>query len=129
MRHRHQHIHTHKIEKVGFYLSLICAIHCIATPLFITLLPYIGGQLFSNHEWEIWFISGSLILAGVILYIDYLKHHNTLPLLLLLGSLLVKLIEIIWLGHSFEFVTGTLGALLIAIAYYMNWKYKSACDC
>jgi hypothetical protein len=124
--------HTHdknNIEKVGFYLSLICAIHCIATPIIITLLPFLGSSFINNHSWEIWFIGGSLILAGVLLWSDFRKHHNRLPMYLLIVSMLVKVFEIAWLRHQFEFLTGTLGASLIALAYYLNWKYKKECNC
>ena len=125
-----KHTHEHnRIEKVGFYLSVACAVHCIATPILITLLPFLGGGFVENHTWEVWFIGGSLVLAGVLLHNDYRKHNNALPLTLLVGSLLVKLLEMVWLGEKFEFITGTLGASLIAIAYYFNWKYKKTCNC
>ncbi len=126
----HTHRHTLKIEKVGFYLSILCAIHCIATPVLITLIPFLGGSLMADHSWELWFIGGSILLAGVILWIDYRKHFNTIPLLLLIGSLIFKLMEVLWLGESFEFITGSIGALLIASAYYINWKAKvKSCSC
>ncbi len=125
-----KHTHEHnKMEKIGFYLSLICAIHCIATPIAITLLPFLGSSFISDHSWEIWFIGGSLMLAGILLFSDFKKHQNPMPLYLLIGSLLVKLLEIIWLGHQFEFLTGSLGALFITLAYYFNWKYKKECSC
>ena len=129
MENTHTHNATSKIEKIGFYLSLACAIHCIATPLIMTLLPFIGGHLFANHQWEIGFIAVSVVLAGNILYSDFQKHQNILPLLLLLGSVFVKVAEILWLGEKYEFVTGSLGAMLIAVAYYTNWKYKATCNC
>ena len=126
-KHTHQH---NGIEKVGFYLSIACAIHCIATPVLVTLLPFLGSSFIGNHAWEIWFIGGSLVLAGVILMMDYLKHKNLIPMGLLLGALIVKAIEILWLGHQFEFITGSLGAIFIALAYFLNWKYKAqVCDC
>ena len=126
-----KHTHEHnKMERVGFYLSIACAIHCIATPLLITLLPFLGSSFIGNHDWEIWFIGGSLVLAGIILFYDYLKHKNLIPISLLLGTLLVKAFEILWLGHKYEFITGSLGAIFIALAYFLNWKYKEkACNC
>lgn len=128
MKQSHRHS-TIKIEKIGFYVSLLCAIHCIATPLLVTLLPYVGGHLLQNHTWELWFILGSVVLAGAILWGDYKKHQYRLPLTLLLASLSVKALEVLWLGEAFEFITGALGGLLIALAYYFNWKYKAACTC
>jgi hypothetical protein len=126
---KHTHEHS-KMEKVGFYLSVACAVHCIATPVLVTLLPFLGSSFIGNHAWEIWFIGGSLVLAGVILWNDYLKHKNLIPLILLLGTVAVKALEIIWLGHKYEFITGSLGAFFIALAYFLNWKYKEkACAC
>ena len=126
-----KHTHPHNgIEKVGFYLSIVCAIHCIATPVLITLLPFLGSSFMADHTWEMWFIGGSLVLAGVILFTDYLKHKNLIPMSLLLGTVAVKALEILWLGHQFEFITGSLGAIFIALAYFLNWKYKATiCDC
>lgn len=125
MNHSHD---NNKIEKLGFYLSVVCAIHCIATPVLITILPFLGSSLV-NHSWEIWFIGGSLILAGTLLYTDFRKHQKSLPLMLLGASLCTKLMEILWTGDSLEFITGSVGALFIAAAYYFNWKYKKACGC
>lgn len=125
-----KHIHeNNNIKRVGFYMSLICAIHCIAMPILITLLPFLGGSFMSNHSWEIWFIAGSLVFAGVLLWSDFRKHNNPLPLYLLIGTMIVKVLEIAWFGHQFEFLTGSLGASLIALAYYFNWKYNKACGC
>jgi hypothetical protein len=70
-----------------------------------------------------------LILAGVLLYTDFKKHKNPIPLYLLIGSLIIKVSEIVWFGHQFEFLTGSLGALFIALAYYFNWKHKKKCSC
>ena len=126
VKHTHEH---NNMEKVGFYLSIICAVHCIATPVIITLLPFLGSSFIGDHSWEIWFIGGSLILAGVLLFTDFKKHHNPIPLYLLIGSFVVKALEIVWLGHRFEFLTGSLGATFIAFAYYFNWKYKKQCSC
>jgi phosphoglycerol transferase MdoB-like AlkP superfamily enzyme len=126
---KHTHEHS-KMEKVGFYLSVACAIHCIATPVLVTLLPFLGSSFVGNHDWEIWFIGGSLVLAGVILMNDYFKHKNLIPITLLFGTVLIKILEINWLGHQYEFLTGSLGAFFIALAYFLNWRYKDrVCGC
>jgi hypothetical protein len=46
-----------------------------------------------------------------------------------MGSLIIKVSELTWIGHEFEFLTGSIGALFIATAYYFNWKYKKQCSC
>ncbi len=129
MKHTHEHHNTLKLEKVGFYLSVLCAIHCIATPVLLTVLPFLGSSLLEDHSWELWFIAGSVLLAGIVLFKDYKRHLNYLPLLLLVASSLTKLCELWWLGEQYEFITGTVGAAFIASAYYFNWKYKAATCC
>jgi lipoprotein signal peptidase len=125
----HTHIITDKIEKIGFYLSVLCAIHCAATPIVLTLMPVFGGSFFKNHSWEIAFVGISLILAVVLLARDYKKHFNKIPLLLLLAGAFVKVSEILFFGEKTEFITGSLTAILIASAYWINWQSKPKCDC
>jgi hypothetical protein len=50
--------------------------------------------------------------------------------MLLLGTVAVKALEMVWLGHQYEFITGSLGAFFIALAYFLNWRYKDkVCGC
>ena len=125
----HNQESNQKIEKVGFYLSIVCAVHCVATPVVITFLPFLGSNLFSNHAWELLVISGSMILGVWILWNDYQKHQNNLPLILLAGSLITKFLEIAYHSASIENFTAPITALLIAFAYYINWKSRIKCNC
>ncbi len=129
------HIHSHntpsvnKLERFGFWLSLVCAIHCLAMPLIITLLPFIGSTFLANHTTELWVLGSSWTLAGLLLLKDFRKHSKVLPLFLLGMSIVSKMIEVLVLGESSEKFMAPLGGILIAIAYYFNWKYNAACKC
>jgi hypothetical protein len=125
----HQHGENVRLEKMGFYLSVLCAVHCIAMPLIITLLPFMGSSFLNDHSWELFLIGLSMLLGVWVLWSDYQKHQIRLPLLLLVGSFLIKLIELAYLSHHYEYLTAPIGAILIAAAYYLNWKHKEACSC
>lgn len=118
-----------RLEKVGFWLSVACAIHCLAMPVLITLLPFIGGSFLADHETEFYVLGSSWLLAGILLYNDYRKHKTILPLSLLAGSVATKLLEVFVLGEASEVYMAPIGGLLIAVAYYFNWKHKAACAC
>lgn len=120
---------TNKLERLGFWLSLACAIHCLAMPLVITLLPFVGSTFLADHQTEFWILGSSWLLAGLLLYKDFRKHRHVFPLLLLLASIGTKLIEVFVLGESFEQILAPIGGVLIAVAYYFNWKYNAQCAC
>jgi hypothetical protein len=120
---------TNRLERIGFWLSLACAVHCLAMPVVITLLPFVGSTILADHETELYVMGGSWLLAGVLLYVDFKKHQNWLPLLLLMSSVGVKLLEVLVLGEDFEAIASPVSGVLIAVAYYFNWRYKKACAC
>jgi hypothetical protein len=126
---KHTSANTNKLERIGFWLSLACAIHCLAMPLIITILPFVGNTFLADHQAEFWVLGSSWILAGVLLYKDFRKHKNHIPLLLLAGSIAVKMVEVWILGESYEQILAPIGGVIIAIAYYFNWKYNAQCTC
>ena len=117
------------VERVGIILSFICAIHCMATPIFLIFAPmFLTSFAFSGlMEWAL--VSSSFLLAAYLLFNDYRKHHKILPLLLLLLSLVFKIIEVLVHQTSFEWVFGLLLGLSIVIAYWINFQHKANCTC
>jgi MerC mercury resistance protein len=118
-----------RLERIGFWLSVACAIHCLAMPVILTLLPFLGGTLLADHETEHWFLGISWLLAGFLLWQDYRKHKVSIPLFLLGFSVATKFIQELILGENFETIIAPIGGILIAVAYYLNWKYKAQCTC
>ncbi len=117
------------LEKMGFGLTIICAVHCLAMPFLITLLPFMGQQFQAIHQFEIYIILTSFVLAFVLLYKDFRRHKNETPLKLVALSLLIKSIE--WFGNleKYETYFSLIMAILIIIAYYLNWQHKKQCAC
>jgi chromate transport protein ChrA len=117
------------IEKVGFWLTILCAIHCIATPILITFLPLMGAQFELFHQYENYILSLSFVLAIVLLLKDHQIHKNKLPLRLIAIAAVIKIIDIIFLTQNLEVYVSISIAALIVYAYWLNWKHKEKCNC
>lgn len=117
------------LEKIGFGLTIVCAIHCLAMPFLITLLPFMGHQFQAIHQFEVYIISVSFILAFALLYKDFRRHKNEIPLKLVAFSFLIKSIE--WIGNleKYETYFSVTMAIFIIVAYYLNWQHKKQCAC
>jgi drug/metabolite transporter (DMT)-like permease len=117
------------IEKIGFWLTLLCGIHCIATPLAITFLPFLGAKFEAFHRYELIFLTISLLLALFLMYRDSKIHNNPTPIKLILVAIIVALIGNIFLSKVYEIYVSVSIAVLIITAYWLNWKHKERCSC
>ena len=122
------------LDKIGFFLSLLCAVHCASMPLLVALLPLVGAGFLHNPVIELVLIGSTILLAGAILIKDYRTiHRNYTPLVLLFVGLTVKLLGIFIFQHQYEPVIITSGAAFILLAYVANWRlratHRPACKC
>ncbi len=116
--------HSHLLYKTGMFLSFLCLIHCLATPILLTTLPFIAKDWIS-HTTEVYLVAGSLIIAIYLLTKDHRVHNNIYPLFLLLISIFFNGIGLFILPEKFETPTIILGSLIMASAYLLNWKLHS----
>lgn len=117
------------LEKVGLFLSFLCAIHCLTMPIVIFFAPYILGSL-AFSPWVEWsLVLSSFGLAAFILLLDYQKHQRLKPLYFLGLALVFKIIEVILGNQPFDWIFGVLLGCSVAYAYWVNYQHKSACTC
>lgn len=117
------------LEKLGLFLSFVCAIHCLAMPFVLFFAPYfIGTYAFGpTVEWVL--VASSFMLAAYLLIADYMHHRKVWPLVFLGIGLFIKLIDIFIGQQSDEWIFGTLLGVSVSYAYWINFKHKSACTC
>jgi lipid-A-disaccharide synthase-like uncharacterized protein len=124
---------AHRLDKVGLFLSVLCAVHCALLPILITVLPLLGTSLTHNLTLEISLIGSSLLIAGFVFVKDYIQTHKSLlPLLLLSVGIGAKMLALFYFEHSYEPVVITSGAAFIALAFFANWKLRAShqsCKC
>ena len=123
-----------RLDRVGFFLSIVCAVHCASMPLLIAIIPLIGAEFLHNPILEMVLIGTTVLIAGSILIKDYLQlHRSFIPLGLLLLGVAAKLSGIFIFGHQYEPVIITSGAAFILLAYIANWRlratHRTDCKC
>lgn len=119
--------HYHTLNKVGIWLSILCTIHCLVMPFLITAIPFLGEGFLSQKS-EMYLIGISAVLAVFLLIKDYRNHRDSLPLILLLIAMCFNFTGLFLAKNSYEIFFNVTGALIMAAAYYLNWKaHKNAC--
>ena len=121
--------HLLPAEKLGVFLSLLCAIHCLALPVILFVAPYLASSFaFSvTAEWILVVISFGMALF--LLWQDYRKHRKPMPLYFLGIAVLIKLADTLLGFKSVEWVFGLSLGVFITLAYCFNYKHKTACTC
>jgi len=107
----------------GFMASMLCAIHCTALPLILTVSS-LGVLSFLDNIWvEIIMISIALVVATTSLLNGFRRHHhrNRAMMLAFLGFVLMGL-GMAWEGIWWEAALSGLGGVLVAISHFVNWR-------
>ncbi|MEN7547407.1 MerC domain-containing protein [Rapidithrix thailandica] len=111
------------LDLMGMSASLLCAIHCAVMPFILTL-----SSLSSLHFLENALVEGIMLaISGLIaissIWPAFKKHHSQgLPIVLMLTGF-ITIITGKSFGHHYEIFFSPLGALLIAMAHGVNWRY------
>lgn len=116
---------TKSLHKTGVWLSFLCTIHCLAMPFVVTAVPFLGESMIDETA-EHYLIFGSVVLAMLLLIKDFRLHRNKQPLFLLAVSTLFSLVGIFVVEHHLETPFVIIGAMLMASAYYVNYKKHQA---
>ncbi|MEM8523148.1 MAG: MerC domain-containing protein [Bacteroidota bacterium] len=110
------------LDFLGFFASLLCAIHCISLPLLLSISALSGLAWLENEFIEYGIILFSLIVASWSLGQSYFKYR------IKLDAIIVVAIGfgLVFSGHvlfeALEPVLMMLGGSCIAFAHFLNWK-------
>ena len=115
---------THNIGKLGTALTLLCSVHCVATPFLALFIP-----VFDHHgiDWlELAIIGGVIILGSSSLWHGFKGHHgDKKPLFLFSAGILLLLIGLFTHSLHVELLHRACmigGSLLSAGAQIWNLK-------
>jgi hypothetical protein len=76
---------TGRADSIGMCVAGACAVHCIATPLIVGILPVVGLPLLGPRaEWL--FLSCSLVLSSSAIFSGCIRHHRWLPVAIFVGG-------------------------------------------
>lgn len=111
------------LDFIGFITSLLCALHCAALPILLSMTPLAGLKFLDNPWIEYVIILLSFFIASNALIHGYRKHHHKLLALTIavIGFVLIGLGQVLEPEWREALLTSS-GGTIIAIAHLVNWK-------
>ena len=117
------------LDSLGFSASMLCAIHCVAVPLLLTVSTWSGLQMLNNPSIELVVLCSSAVFALFSIVPSYIRFHRNPKAiaLVVLGFMLIGLgrfdVEEIW-----EITFTSIGAATVASAHILNWRLCKSCS-
>lgn len=109
-----------RLDKLGIWISSLCAVHCLAVPVLVPLLPLFASSFFAQAWFEHTILTISMLIGCVALINGASRYHGRYyPVVLLVSGGTIYWFKDI-LGHGFEPLTITVGALLIIASHWIN---------
>lgn len=117
------------LERLGIGLSILCAIHCMAMPLLLVILPVVSSEILHNHVIEFVLLGFSFSIVGYTNFIGLKKYHESwIPVLLMILAFLFIISGHILHSHILETVCSVIGGLLLAYSVYANQQQKKLAE-
>jgi 4-hydroxybenzoate polyprenyltransferase len=118
-------------DKTGAALSWACAVHCLAMPFLISLLPAAGFAFFAHEGIEYLFIGSSVLVASISLLPGFFRfHRNVNTLLLFAGGIALMISADGFFEENFagKILTVAAGALFVTAAHALNRYLCRKCE-
>ncbi|TVQ43156.1 MAG: MerC domain-containing protein [Saprospirales bacterium] len=117
---------NNKLDIYGMAASLICAVHCAAIPLFLTLGSAYMAEILHHPVFEVGFLLIAIVIAVWSLGKSYLyHHHNRKPLVLGIIGLAIVILGVVL--HAWQITLP--GGLILAYAHLINFRMLKNCAC
>ena len=123
-------------DKAAISLSLLCALHCLATPVLITLLPSAIALKLDNELFHLWMLIGVVPISLFALTLGCKEHRNlgvagagTIGIALMCGAIILGK-DI--LGPFGERALTLIGAGFVTGSHIRNFiicRQSKVCDC
>ena len=113
-------------DKLAISISLLCAIHCLFTPLLLLALPSVAALQLDNEAFHFWMVIAVLPTSTYALFMGCKQHRRyrlvfsgLLGLALLLSAVVLGGERI---GEFWEKSLTLIGAMVIAYSHLSNFR-------
>lgn len=120
-------------DKTAISLSALCLVHCLLVPSFLVFLSGYISLSYNNEliHYAILFIA---IPVSIYALITGVKNHNSytylyVGLLGILTLILAVTLGVQMRGEAAEKILTTVGALLVAISHFKNYRLCREVEC
>jgi hypothetical protein len=120
-----------RLDRLGIILSGICIVHCLALPLLLAALPFLGDSILGGHGFHEWLLLAVLPVSLVALSFGYRRHGDAN--VLWLGGIGLALLSfatygyrLIGLSEDWERGISIVGGLIHAGGHVLNFRRTRA---
>jgi len=116
------------LDKIGMSTSLICAVHCAMAPLLLPVMALWGLGFIWGEAIEIGMLLFALAVGVFSLTKSYRKvHRKFYPFYFLVGGMGLIFLSHVSLPSSAEPFVLPVGALLVVLAHWLNYRLCKQC--
>ena len=115
-------------DKMAIELSIACALHYLAFPVLILMLPSMAALNLENEAFHVWMVVAVIPCSVYATFLGF-KEHNRRQLCVLgsIGlSMLVLVLGEARIGEAGEKIMTLLGASLVAVGHWFNYRLCQA---
>ncbi|MGI9264972.1 MAG: MerC domain-containing protein [Gammaproteobacteria bacterium] len=124
MDHVHDKTET-RLDSMAVAMSIVCILHCLMTPVLVTLFPIVAGTVLADHQFHAFLLILIIPTSAIALYLGCRRHKSGLVFSLGLSGMII-LSVVAYLGPEGLTVTGEkvatgFGGLILASAHVLNF--------
>ena len=109
-------------DAVGISLSVLCVLHCIVLPVFLTTLPFLGMEIIENKYLEAGMMLLSTLVGGYAIKKGFSRFHKNkwIVAAFLTGLVFITIGNFLPLAGEITFKLS--GAILVLSSHIRNYK-------
>lgn len=121
-------------DKFAIGLSLMCTVHCFATPIILALLPSLAVLQINAEQFHLWILAVVLPTSLLALSLGCKKHKRTRYMACGVVGLACLIIAVLLGQEEAEKALTLIGSAFIALAHWFNYqqcfkKNNENCPC
>lgn len=124
-------------DKLSISLSILCALHCLALPIIITMLPATFGVFLESEAFHLWMVIAVIPVSLYAFTLGCKKHRNysviTMGVIGLAFLVSALVLEEVLASEFAEKGLTMIGVCIIALSHFMNFrmchKHDENCHC
>lgn len=121
-------------DKLAIGLSLMCTVHCFATPVILALLPSFAVLQINAEQFHLWILAVVLPTSLLALSLGCKKHKRTRYMACGVVGLAFLIIAVLLGQEEAEKALTLIGSAFIALAHWFNYqqcfkKNNENCPC
>ena len=128
-----QHNTRGTLDSIAVFCSALCIIHCLALPIFLTILPAINLYFLDHQTFHLILLVVVLPVSILALSLGCKRHRDAMTIIAgVAGLLMITAVAIF--GHTLinqadeKFVT-SFGSLVLACAHIRNYQICRKSNC